>query len=234
MEYSVLAEVYEKLESKSGKLEKTHIISKLLSEASAEILPKIVLLMNGRVFPSWSEEETGIAYMLMVKAIGKSYGITPEEVVRNFKKTGDLGKTVEELSAKKKQSILLGKRSLTVEKVFENLRMTSRQTSGGSQERKMNLITELMAQAKPKEARYIVRTVLGELRVGVAEGIVRDAIAEAFSVSPEFVENAWFLNPDYGEIARIAKEDGEAGSEKDKNRTWKANNGAIGREGALA
>jgi len=215
MEYLKLAEVYEKLESKSGKLEKTHIVSKILVEAPKELLSKIVLLINGRVFPSWSEEELGVANQLMIKAISKSYGISENDVVKNFKKTGDLGITVEELSAKRKQ-ITLGRKNLTIDKVFENIQLISKQVGSRSQERKLNLITELLIQAKSKEAKYIVRTILGELRIGVAEGIVRDAIAESFNIPPEDVENAWFLNPDYGEIAQIAKEKGVEGLKKVK------------------
>jgi len=215
MEYLKLAEVYEKLESKSGKLEKTHIVSKILVEAPKELLSKIVLLINGRVFPSWSEEELGVANQLMIKAISKSYGISENDVVKNFKKTGDLGITVEELSTKRKQ-ITLGRKNLTIDKVFENIQLISKQVGSRSQERKLNLITELLIQAKSKEAKYIVRTILGELRIGVAEGIVRDAIAESFNIPPEDVENAWFLNPDYGEIAQIAKEKGVEGLKKVK------------------
>jgi DNA ligase-1 len=208
MKYSILADNYEKLEKISAKLEKTRIVSELLKKTPKELLPKVVLLLSGRVFPSWSEEELGVANQLMIKSISKAYGINEKEIVRLFKKTGDLGLTVEDLSKKKKQATL-GKKELTVDKVFENLQLIAKQTGKGSQERKMNLVSELLSPADPKESRYIVRTVLGQLRVGVAEGIIRDSIAKAFDVSPKIVENAWFLNPDYGEIARIAKEKGE-------------------------
>jgi len=215
MKYSVLAEVYEKLENTSGKLEKTHIIANLLKEASKELLSKVVLLLNGSVFPSWSEEELGVANQLMIKSIAKAYGISEKEIVKSFKKTGDLGLVVEILSKSKKQTTL-GVKELSMEKVFENLQLIAKQTGGGSQDRKMNLIAELLAQAKSKESKYVVRTALGELRIGVAEGIIRNAIAEAFGVSSAIVENAWFLNPDYGEIAKIAKGRGEKGLESVK------------------
>jgi DNA ligase-1 len=215
MRYTILADVYEKLESISGKLEKTHNISKILAETPKDLLSKIVLLINGRVFPSWGEEELGVANQLMIKAIAKSYGISANDVIKNFKKAGDLGRTVEEFSGKRRQ-VTLGRKELSIEKVFENMQLIARQVGKDSQGRKLNLIAELLVQANPKEAKYIVRTVLGELRVGVAEGILRDAIAEAFKVSPEDLENAWFLNPDYGEIAEIARERGKDGLEKVK------------------
>ncbi len=215
MKYSILAEIYEKLESTSGKLDKTHIIADLLKEASTELLPKIVLLLNGSVFPAWSEEELGVAGQLMIKSIAKAYGINEKEIVKGFKKTGDLGLVAEILSISKKQTTL-GVKELSTEKVFDNLRLIAKQTGGGSQDRKMSLIAELLAQAKSKEAKYVVRTIVAQLRVGVAEGLIRDAIAEAFNVSPTVVENAWFSNPDYGEIAKIAKEKGEKGLENVK------------------
>ncbi len=215
MQYSVLADNYEKLESISGKLEKTHIISKILKKCSKENLPKVVLLLKGNVFPAWSEEELGVANQLMIKSISKAYGINEKEIVKEFKKSRDLGLVVEKLSKTKKQTTL-GKRELNVEKVFENLHLIAKQTGSGSQDRKMSLIAELLTQAKPKEAKYITRTVLSQLRIGVAEGIIRDAIAEAFDISKKIVENAWFLNPDYGEISKIAKEKGEKGLKKVK------------------
>jgi DNA ligase 1 len=216
MEYSALAQLYEKLEGRSGKIEKTELISCVLKDAPDDILPKIVMLINGAVFPPWSEEEIGVASQLMAKAIAKSYGMQQDDVIKSFKKTGDLGKTVEELGAKKKQSVLGVKRDLQIEKVFDNMQLMARQSSGGSQDRKLNMITELLIQAKPKEAKYIVRMILGEIRVGVAEGIIRDAISKAFDVTSEDVECAWFMNPDYGEIARIAKESGTSGLKKVK------------------
>ena len=215
MRYFVLADNYEKLESTSGKIEKTNIISKLLKKTPTKILSKIVLLLSGKVFPAWSEEELGVANQLMVKSISKAYGINERNIVKEFKKTGDLGLVVEKLSKTKKQTTL-GTKELNVEKIFENLQLISKQTGSGSQDRKMNLIAELLTQAKPKEAKYIVRTVLGQLRIGVAEGIIRDAVAGAFNVSAKIVENAWFLNPDYGEIAKTAKEKGERGLKKVK------------------
>jgi DNA ligase-1 len=215
MKYSTLTECYEKLEKISAKLEKTRIVSELLKKTPTDLLPKIVLLLKGAVFPSWSEEELGVANQLMIRAISRACGIKTEDVNKKFRDTGDLGLTAQYFVKNRKQKPLI-KKELTVENVFEVLRKIARQTGKGSQERKLDLIAELLSQASPKEARYIVRTILGELRVGVAEGIIRDAIAKAFDVPSTLVENAWFLNQDYGEVAKIAKEKGEKGLRKIK------------------
>jgi len=215
MKYSVLADYYEKLEKISAKLKKTDIVSEILKKTPKDSLSKIVLLLNGRVFPAWSDEELGVANQLMIKSISKVSGISEREIVKDFNKSGDLGLTAENFVKKRKQKVL-GKKELIVEKVFENLQLIARQEGKGSQERKLDLVVELLSQASQKEARYVVRTILNQLRIGVAEGIVRDAIAKAFNVSSKTVENAWFLNPDYGEIAKIAKERGESGLKKVK------------------
>ena len=213
MRYSELADVYEKLEATSSKLGKADIIADVMKNATADTLPKIVLLFYGRVFPAWTTEEIGVADKLMIKAIAKAVGASESDVVEKYREIGDLGTAVEFFEEKKKQKSLVTK-VLTVDKVFENLRSIADQGGSGSQEKKMNLLVELFAAAKPKEARYIVRTVLEQLRVGVAEGIVRDAIAKAFNIDVDVVEGAWYLRPDYGEIAHIAKEKGVTGLKK--------------------
>jgi DNA ligase-1 len=216
MYYSRLADAYEELEKVPAKLKKTEIIAGILKESDTQEIEMVVSLLQGRVFPMWSEKEIGIANLLMIKAISKSTGFPAGKVEEKFKKTGDLGLVVEELIRNRKQSTLFSRR-LTVEKVFENLRKTAEVEGKGAQERKFHLVSEILGSAQAKEARYIVRTTLGELRVGVAEGIVRDAIAQAFFKEEErkdavkAIEWAFFLKGDYGEVAKIAKEKGLAG-----------------------
>jgi DNA ligase-1 len=213
MRYSELADIYEKLEGTSKKLEKAKIIAELLKAAPTELLPKLVLLLNGRVYPIWGAVELGVADRMMTKVIAKGVGESEEKVVKQVTKVGDLGKTAEFFVKERKQRAL-GRKYLTVEEVFEKLRKVAEQTGSGSQERKLGLVVELLAQAEPKEARYLVRIALGQLRVGVAEGIMRDAIAEAFKIDADTVEGAWFVHPDYGKIAEIAKKKGVKGLEK--------------------
>ncbi|MCD6367876.1 MAG: ATP-dependent DNA ligase [Candidatus Aenigmarchaeota archaeon] len=222
MKYSDLVKYYEELESTQSKLEKTKILAKLFEEADDEILEMVVLLSSGRVFPPYSEKELGIATKTMVKAISKATGLSEDEVEKIFKETGDLGLTAAECVKKRKQVTLL-KKVLTVKKVFENLREIASIEGKKSQEKKMSLIAELFASAEPKEAIYITRTILEELRIGVAEGILRDAIVEAFlkpktkEEREEFrkaVEYAWNIRSDFAEVARIAKKEGLKGLKK--------------------
>jgi DNA ligase-1 len=226
MEYSILADTYEELEKTSSKLEKTRVLSELFLKTPSAKLPRTVLLAAGRVFPAYSESELGIATQMMIKAISKATGFSSKDVEMKFKKTGDLGLAAENCIKLRKQIVLL-KRKLTVDNVFDNLQKLAFVTGGGSQERKLNLIAELLTSAQPKESRYIVRTILQELRIGVAEGIIRDAIVKAFLIKEgmskeeknkmvEAVEYAWDILSDFGEVAKITKEKGINGLKKVK------------------
>lgn len=179
MKYSELAAVYQQLESTSKRLAKTKIISELLKKTNTEDIDKITLLLQGRVFPWYDESKLGVASKLVIKAINKATGISASKIEDEWRKTGDLGKVAENLVAKKSQSTLMS-RDVTVSKVFENLRKLPSIEGAGSVDRKIGLIAELMTSAKPIEARYIVRSVLEELRVGVGAGSLRDAIVWAF------------------------------------------------------
>ena len=179
MKYINLVEVYQRLDSTTKRLEKTYFISGLLRKTPVEDLSKITLLLQGKIFPPWDERKIGVASRMVLKAINVSSGLSVGEIENEWKKTGDLGKTAENLIQKKKQATLFSS-DLFVSKVFTNLRKLATLGGAGSVDQKISLISELLTSAKPIEARYIIRTVLEELRVGIGAGSLRDAIAWAF------------------------------------------------------
>ncbi|MBI5002366.1 ATP-dependent DNA ligase [Candidatus Woesearchaeota archaeon] len=185
MDYSPLVEVYERLSKTSKRLEKTAIVAELLSETKKDDAHKITLLLNGRIFPEWSEEKIGVAAKYAVKAIAVATGITPEKLEDEFRKTGDLGLVAEKHIAKKKQATLFSHK-LTVTKVFANLQKLATVSGEGSVEQKVQLLAELLTSASPAEAKYIIRTALEQMRVGIGQGTLRDAIA--WACFPRFVQ----------------------------------------------
>ncbi len=202
MDYSVLVETYEKLEATTKKLEKRDILADLYKKCGKELY-QVVLLSMGQVYPA-GELELGIATELMKKIIAETYGTKEKDVEEKFKETGDLGLTAEWFAKRKRQMTLMRKK-LTVENVFNNLRELPLVTGAKSQDRKAAIVRELLIHAEPKEARYIVRTILGEMRIGVAEGIIRDAIAKAFDKDPKKVEEVFDVIGDYGRVAELAR-----------------------------
>jgi DNA ligase-1 len=199
MRYIELAELYQRLENTAKKLEKRDILADFYRRSSD--LEKVVSLSMGIVSTT---EELGLARGLIKKIIMKSYGISETDLTKKFKETGDLGKTAEFFAANKRQRTLAEKQ-LAVDKVFENLTQLPGVTGQGSQERKQQLVIELLHVAKPLEARYIIRTILGDMRIGVAEGIVRNAIAMALGKTPAEIEKIYDIVGDYGRVAEMAR-----------------------------
>tara|TARA_Y100000034_G_scaffold100945_1_gene124862 strand:+ start:3930 stop:5654 length:1725 start_codon:yes stop_codon:yes gene_type:complete len=213
MDYSKLAEVYTQLEGTTKKLEKRDIVADFFKICPAEQLPIVALLVQGRIFPNWAETELGVAENIMVKTLAKTAGLPEKEIKQEIRKFGDLGEGAEAVFEKKKQATLAYKK-LTINKVYENLIKIPEQSGSGAIELKVALLSELLSSATPKQAKYVVRTVMQEMRVGVGEGIVREAIALAFNVEPGLVEKAHNVTNDFGEVAKIAKKSGKAGLEK--------------------
>src|SRR3989344_2571836 len=204
MEYSRLARLYEELESTAKRLRKTEILGKFYSFTDRKELYDVVLLSMGQVFPS-EQENLGIASEMMRKIIQKVSGVSGKDVTDAFNSTGDLGIAAEALLKKRKQHTLLA-RKLSHANVMENLRALPYVEGKGSQEKKMRIVAELLSSATPVEARYVVRTVLGEMRIGVAAGIVRDALARSFSREKSVVERLFDVTGDFGHVATLLAE----------------------------
>ncbi len=199
MKYIELAQLYGRLEGTAKKLEKRDILAEFYKRC--DDLEKVVLMSSGIVSTT---EELGIAREMIKKVVMKAYGVEEKEMTKKFKETGDLGKVAEFFAANKKQMTLASK-ELSIEKVFENLNELPKITGQGSQERKQQLVIELLTAAKPLEARYVIRTILGDMRIGVAAGIVRDAIAMAFGKEPKEIEKIYDIVGDFGKVADMAK-----------------------------
>ncbi len=176
MKYAELVGIYDKLEGTTKRLEKTHYLSGFLKTVDTAEMDKVLLLVQGRVFSPWDERKIGVAARLLLKAIQISTGIDAEQ---EWKTTGDLGRAAENLIGRKKQ-VTLFSQELTVDKVFDNLQKLASLEGTGTVDKKIKLIAELLTSASPLEARYIIRTVIEELRVGLGEGTIRDSIVWAY------------------------------------------------------
>jgi len=179
MKYGELVGVYAQLEGTTKRLEKTFFLSEFLKTLPEQDIDTVMLLVQGKVFPAWDERKIGMAARLLLKAINIASGINSKLIEEEWKKTGDLGQTAQNIIAKKKQATLFTA-ELTTDKVFENLQKQAVIEGAGTVDKKVKLIAELLTSAKPEEAKYIIRTVLEDLRVGLGTGTMRDAITWTF------------------------------------------------------
>jgi DNA ligase-1 len=210
MLYITLAEAFERLERTSSYLEKNSIIVDLFKRTPHEEMERVVLLMLGRPWPAYVSKETGVGLQQLKKAIASASGYSMSEVEKLMRELGDLGEVAARLVGRRRQVTLFTER-LTVKRVFEKIKELPEITGEGSVDRKIASVSELLASASPIEAKFIVRTVLGDLRIGVAEGRLRDAIAQAFDLDPDEVEHAYMLTTDYSLVAKAASQGGREG-----------------------
>lgn len=186
MEFSFLAKSFEELDGTPSRLEKTKILSKLISKS--EDLESVLLLSEGRVFPVWSQEKLNFSNKLVIKAISKAYGVSLDDVEAKFRESGDLGLVAKEMSSKKSQQTLFfagDSDKLSVKQVFASFRKIATLEGENSTSHKIDEIVRLLKDADSLEAKYIVRIVIGDLRTGVSTGTLRDAILQ--SLFPEII-----------------------------------------------
>ncbi|MDO5848470.1 MAG: ATP-dependent DNA ligase [Methanobrevibacter sp.] len=213
MQYQELVNIYSDLESTTKRLEKTDIIANFFKKLDGETLSEVGLMIRGRVFPAWSGEEIGIGNKLLMKAVAEATGTTVDKVEDAVRDEGDIGLACIKLFKNKTQQTFFSQ-PLTIDFVFNSLRKLATISGAKSTNRKIAILLELLSQATPVEAKYLTRTVVEELRIGVGEGVLRDAIAQAFDIDKKIVERAQMLTNDLGLVSLVAMEDGAEGLKK--------------------
>jgi len=201
--------VCERLEKTAGRLDMIAIISEELPRLTDEELPVFVRFVMGRIFPDWSPKKLGIGPNLLYEAVGQVAGVQKAQVVTKINKTGDVGRAIEELLTCKTQTTFFHE-DLELVLVYTSLMGIADQGGKKSQKEKTAVARQLLGNAEPLEGRYLSRIMLEELRIGVGEGSVREAIAHAFNVDSALVEHAMQALNDMGEVARLAKAGAEA------------------------
>ena len=171
-----VADYFSKIEAASSRLIMTDYLEELIQKTPAADVKRIVYLLQGRVAPNFEGQEIGFGEKLIAQGIAKATGFTRSEVDTLFKKIGDLGSAAEQMMEKKKQGSLF-RENLSVEKVFTNLKKMAYSEGTGSQELKIKLLAELFNSASPLEARYIARIPLGNIRLGIGDPTIMDALA---------------------------------------------------------
>ncbi len=209
MDYSELVSVYEALIATPAKLEKTAILSEFLRGVSPDLLRILPHLITGDIFPEW-DRELGVGPGLLYNSVAFVTGVRKKELENSIREHGDTGLAVRELFEKKPQTTLFSQK-LTVEGVYDNFSKIAIASGRGAQDKKTKYLSDLLSNATPIEAMYLVRTVLSELRIGVAEGLLRDAIADAFEINVKVVERAIMLTNDFGLVTKTAEATGTAG-----------------------
>ena len=210
MEFSVLAEVFEKMETTSKRLELTQFLVELFRNTPTEIIAKIVYLIQGKLRPDYEGVELGVAEKLAIRAISKSSGMPIKKIEEGYKEEGDLGHTASKILTQKTQTTFVVE-VITVERVYETLYKIAKLEGTRSQDMKIKYISSLLNDASPLESRFILKILLGTLRLGIAENTVMDALSIAYTESKDnrkFLESAYNVSSDLGKVSEVIAKKG--------------------------
>jgi DNA ligase-1 len=204
MDFIDFSKLCERIEGISGRLEMIDVVSRAIPPLNEEELPIFVRFLMGRIFPDWSPLKVGIGPNLLFEAVAYVAGKKKEEVIDEINRVGDAGTAIEHLLSSKEQTSFFSN-PLDLVEVFHDFEYLARIEGTRTQREKLKVIRKLFADAQPLEGRYIARLLLAELRIGMGEGNVRDAIARAYEVDASLVEHAHQLTNDLGEVALLAR-----------------------------
>ena len=210
MEFSTLSEIFQRMEKTSKRIELTDILVELLKKTPKEILPNVVYLLQGIIRPNFEGVELGIAEKLAIHAISKSSGLSIKKIEDDYREGGDLGLTASNILKLKTQTTFTVEK-ITVERVYDTLFKIAKLEGKGSQDLKMKYISSMLNDATPTEAKFVMKILLGTLRLGVAENTVMDALAIAFTgkkENKEEIENAYNVSSDLGKVSLVVATDG--------------------------
>ncbi|MHA1780710.1 MAG: ATP-dependent DNA ligase [Candidatus Thorarchaeota archaeon] len=211
MEYVKLAQAYETIESTSGSIDKIALLATTLKEAGPSEVDKVIALTMGKLFPDWKgEPELGIAEKMAVQVVASASSVPEKKVREMLHKRGDIGAVAEDLLGKSVQTTLWSD-EITVERVFDVLYSVAKTSGQGSSKEKISLLVGLLSEAQPIEAKYIMRTVTGDLRLGIGHMGLLDALAIAFTGTKEAradLERAFNLSSDLAYVARLLATEG--------------------------
>ena len=210
MEFSIIAEIFERMESTTKRIELTNLLVELLKKTPKKIIPNAVYLLQGIIRPNFEGVELGVAEKLAIRAISKSSGLSIKKIEEDYKKCGDLGLTASNILKLKTQTTFTAEK-ITLERVYETLFRIAKLGGKGSQDLKMKYISSLLNDATPLEAKFVLKILLGTLRLGIAENTIMDALAIAFTgkkENKEQIENAYNVSSDLGKVSLLIATDG--------------------------
>lgn len=210
MKFSLVADTLKYMENTTKRLELTQYLVDLFKLTPPNIISKVVYLLQGKLRPDHEGVEIGIAEKIAIRALSKSSGISVAKIENKYKETGDFGQATAQILEKKTQTTFLSQ-DITMERVYDTLYKISELKGARSQDMKMKYISSLLNDATPIEAGFIVKIITSNLRLGIADYTILDALSIAFTGSKEnrpILEHAYNVCSDLGKVAEAVANNG--------------------------
>jgi len=210
MKFSLVADTLSYMENTTKRLELTQHLVDLFKITPPEIISKVVYLLQGKIRPDHEGIEMGIAEKIVIRALSKSSGISITKIEHEYKKAGDFGQVASKILEQKTQTTFITE-DITVERVYDTLFKIAELKGARSQDMKMKYVSSLLNDATPIEAGFITKIITSNLRLGIADYTILDALSIAFTGSKEnrpMLEHAYNVCSDLGRVAYSVAKDG--------------------------
>lgn len=197
MKFSDFSHYLQSIEATTLRNQMTVELAEIFKKLEKKEVEQACWLLLGRVYPQYEGVEFQFAEKMLVRAVAQVYGSDVETVTKAYKKSGDLGASAQALAVKTSSGE-------TVVSVFETLRQLTAESGGGSQERKLQIVVTLLKALDPLSVRYVVRIILGKLRLGFSDMTILDALSWAIKGDKsdrKILEEAYQNKHDIGKLA---------------------------------
>nr|KXH70403.1 MAG: hypothetical protein AM325_03300 [Candidatus Thorarchaeota archaeon SMTZ1-45] len=203
-EFVYLADVLDKVSRTRKRTEKINLVGKFLRRLQSEEVSIAALFLSGKVFAESDQRTLNISWRGLLNALKSVVDINDKALSQAYE--GDTGEAVAKIlttSKKSRQSTLFSE-PLSLASVSQTFDKIANAQGRGSLKEKQSLLTSLLMEASPREARYLTAIVLEDMRTGLSEGLLADAISVGFDIDAALVRRAWSFNGNLGEVARLA------------------------------
>ena len=198
--FRAFSDALERVRGTSSKNEKIELLGEYFRTLSGPSLGSVARFLVGKEVP---QGEIGVGWRLVLDALGEAVRVSREDLSEGYLRHGDLGSVAEEIFARGQRASSLTHEALTISRIAKAFDDMAASRGSGSALSKKRMLVGLLLDAEPVEAKYLIRIITNELRVGATGGVVEGSLARAFGADPEAVRNALLVTGDVGEVADL-------------------------------
>ena len=204
-EFSYFVEVCENIRSTTSKNLKVSILSEYLSRLDNDSLPIAILFLSGRIFPRGSRQNINVGFSIIMQSLSEIAMLDASEIQQIYLTHGDMGALSEYAVSKKHMFSLFRQQQLTLCFVYSQLKKIADTVGSGAGKNKTKILTGLLIDMLPLEAKYLIKIINGEMRIGLVEGLIEIAIAKAFNQNIKVIREAMLVTGDIAQVSILAK-----------------------------
>ena len=204
-QFSYFVDLCEKIRTTSSTNIKINIISEYLSSLSEESLSIAVLFFSNRIFPRGSKFTLNIGFSIIMQVLSEIASLDPNQIQQIYLRHGDIGALSEYAVSKKHMASLFQQQALTLSSIHDRLERIADAIGSGSGKEKKNILKGLLTNSSPLEAKYLIKIINGEMRIGLTESLVEIGVSKAFNQELKDVREAMLVSGDISQVALLAK-----------------------------